>query len=73
VGNGDLLFYDWDNNGRMNHVSVVVAYGTSTDGFYGDMVDYHTNNRHKVFWTTRTYNTQIQTTYIYPIHIDPAN
>lgn len=70
---GDVLFYDWDSNGRMNHVNIIVGYGTSSDGYYGDYIDGHSNNRYHLYWTTRTYNQDIQTTTIYPMHISASN
>jgi hypothetical protein len=75
AGTGDVLFYDWvpsDNNGY-DHVSIVVGYGTSDDGHYGDFVDAHSNNRHHAFWTLRSWNAHISTTVINAVYIDSLN
>jgi len=59
--------------GSKDHTAFLVGYGASSDGYWGDYVDNHTNNRYHGFWTLRTWNQDIQTTTIYPMHIDASN
>jgi hypothetical protein len=73
VGTGDFIAYDWDSNNTSDHGSMVVGYGTSSDGYTGDFTDSHTNTRYHAFWTLRTWNTSIQTTTIHPWYIDSGN
>jgi len=79
VGTGDVLFYDWDpstpdgGSEPYDHVNIVVGYGTSSDGYYGDYIDGHSNYRYHVFWTLRTYNAHIQTTVINAVYVDTRN
>jgi len=71
---GDLVFYDWDSNGTQDHVAIQVAHGTDPDkGWYGDLVDAHTNNRYHAFWSLRPYNSQWRTTTIYKVGIYSGN
>jgi hypothetical protein len=73
VGTGDVLFYDWYSNGTMDHASIVVGYGPTADGGYGDYVDAHTETRYHGFWTLRSWNQHIQTTTIHPWYISSSN
>ena len=73
VGTGDFIAYDWDSSNTSDHGSVVVGYGSTTDGYYGDFTDSHSNTRYHAFWTLRTWNTSIQTTTIHPWYIDNSN
>ena len=71
---GDLVFYDWDSNGVMNHVSIQVAYGTDPNGGWtGDLVDAHSSNRRHAYWALRPYNSQWATTRIYLVDIFSGN
>jgi hypothetical protein len=76
---GDVLFYDWDpahpdgGSEPYDHANIIVGFGTSSDGWFGDYIDGHTNNRLHLYWTTRTYNQHIQTTVIDAIHVLASN
>ena len=68
---GDVVFYDWDDNGVYDHESVVVASdGPNPDGSSNwDLVDAHTSNRYHAFWTLAQYNASWATTRIIVLHI----
>lgn len=62
---GDVVSYDWDNDGGVDHQAIVVT----ADGQY---VDAHTNNRYHAYWTLAQYNPQWQTTVMTVYHIAPG-
>ena len=55
---GDVVVYDWDDDGVYDHESIVVGNdGTNADGTPScDLVDAHTNNRYHEYWTLAQYN-----------------
>jgi hypothetical protein len=59
---GDVVFYDWTNDGTFDHESIVAT----TDG---QSVDAHTNNRLHAYWTLASLNTQWLTTHMVVLHI----
>lgn len=71
---GDELFFDWDSNGTLDHTGI-----QTTDGIdpqlnkYGDLLDEHTSDRARVWWSLYPYNSQRNTTRITEVHISPAN
>jgi len=75
LGKGDLLFYDWDGNGHIDHVSIIAAENQydPNSRWYGDLVDQHSTDRYHAFWSLRPYNSQWSTTVITKVHIDTAN
>ncbi|HZU14839.1 MAG TPA: amidase domain-containing protein [Chloroflexota bacterium] len=69
---GDVVLYDWNNDGTFDHEAIVTASdGTkNADGTTNyDLVDAHTNNRYHAYWTLAQYNTSWQTTRIVVLHI----
>lgn len=73
---GDILFYDWDGNGTLDHTSMEVAYSgcdPSNPSWCGDLVDQHTNDRYHAIWHLKPYNSQAATTKVKLMHIDPNN
>ena len=68
---GDVVLYDWDNDGVYDHESIIVASdGTNLDGTANwDLVDAHTNNRYHAYWTLTQYNASWATTHIVVLHI----
>lgn len=62
---GDLVLYDWTNDGVFDHEAIVVA----NDGTGWDLVDAHTNNRYHVYWTLAQFNSSWATTRIVVLHI----
>jgi hypothetical protein len=68
---GDVVLYDWNNDGTFDHESIVTASdGTNPDGSINwDLVDAHTTNRYHAYWTLAQYNTSWATTHIVVIHI----
>ena len=73
---GDILFYDWDGNGTLDHTSIEVAYSgcdPANPSWCGDLVDQHTNDRFHAIWHLRPYNSQAATTQVRLAHIDPGN
>lgn len=62
----EILFYDWDSDGTMNHSSIVVATGISSDGTgTGDLIDQNSKNRKHTIWHLDTYNDNRNKTSIY--------
>lgn len=71
---GDVLFYDWDNDGGIDHASIQVSYGTDPNsGWYGDLIDEHTTNRYHAFWSLDPYNSRAGTTTITLEHVSSSN
>ncbi|AVX20014.1 Putative amidase domain-containing protein [Carboxydocella sporoproducens DSM 16521] len=63
---GDILFYDWNNDGSKDHAAIVVGYGTDpTSGYVGNLQDQHTTDRYHAIWHLRPYNSKWTTTVIY--------
>jgi putative amidase-like protein len=71
---GDIVLYDWNNDGVFDHEAIVVATdGSNADGTTNwDLVDAHTNNRYHVYWTLAQYNATWSTTRIVVLHIPPT-
>lgn len=75
---GDELFYDWENDGGLDHVAFQVWAGQSRyypngQVWYGDLSDQHTTDRYHVSWNHIEVNPQWPTTVIYEVHIDDRN
>jgi hypothetical protein len=68
---GDVVLYDWDDDGVYDHESIVVASdGSNPDATPNwDLVDAHTNNRYHAYWTLAQYNASWATTQIVVLHI----
>ena len=68
---GDVILYDWDDDGVYDHESIVVASdGPNPDGTPNwDLVDAHTNNRYHAYWTLAQYNASWATTQVVVLHI----
>lgn len=71
---GDIVLYDWNNDGSYDHEAIVVASdGANPDGTANwDLVDAHTNNRYHAYWTLAQYNASWATTRIVVLHIPPT-
>jgi Putative amidase domain len=71
---GDIVLYDWNNDGVFDHEAIVVARdGSNPDGTTNwDLVDAHTNNRYHAYWTLAQYNATWSTTRIVVLHIPPT-
>ncbi|MCF6096930.1 amidase domain-containing protein [Thermovorax subterraneus] len=67
---GDVIFYDWNGDAEIDHVSIYVANGTDPDsGYSGALVDQHTSNRYHAIWSLSPYNRWRNTTKIYPVEL----
>lgn len=67
---GDVVLYDWNNDGTFDHESIVTASDTpagQTPNY--DLIDAHTTNRYHAYWTLAQYNTSWSTTHIIVLHI----
>jgi hypothetical protein len=74
VVTGDLLYYDWQSDGWLDHVAMQVGWGTDpTSRWSGNYVDQHSNDRLHAFWSLRPYNSQWASTTIRFMHIDSRN
>jgi hypothetical protein len=74
VNTGDVLFYDWDSNGVLDHTAIQVGWGTDpTSGWYGNYINQHTTDRRHAFWSLMPYNSQWPSTTIKWVHIWDSN
>lgn len=65
-----VIFYDWDDNGQINHSAYCVGTGYSNDqNIYADLIDRHTTDRYRTRWTLHSYNPYKDTTAIYAFGI----
>lgn len=67
----EIIFYDWDDDGEINHSSIIVKTGTAADssGDYGDLIDQNSRDRYQVIWHLDDYNTKRDTTAIYAFRL----
>lgn len=77
LSQGDLLFYDWDGNGSIDHVAIQTVRGYDPNvvggNQYGDLIDEHSSNRRRVWWTLSPYNPARNTTVIDLMRISSSN
>jgi hypothetical protein len=74
VVTGDVLFYDWESDGHIDHDGIQVGWGTDPDSKkYGNYQDQHSNDRYHAFWSLIPYNEKWSTTTITFVHVDPRN
>ena len=69
---GDTIYYDWGVGQGISHSTIVVSpYGedSGSPGYYGALVDEHTNDRSNVVYNLGPYNVYWQTTTLYFEHI----
>ena len=65
-----VIFYDWDDDGKIDHSAYCVGTGYSNDqNIYADLVDQHTTDRYRTRWTLHSYNSQSAFTAIYAFGI----
>ena len=66
-----VVFYDWYNDGVVNHSAFYVANNTTATETslsskpIGDLIDQHSNDRKRVIWHLDEYNANRATTVIY--------
>lgn len=68
IGEGnEIIFYDWIDDGYIDHASICVGTGYPQEGenFYGDLIDQHTTNRLQVIWHLDDFNSDRYYTAIY--------
>jgi len=71
---GDIIYYDWDGNGTLDHNAMQTTRGTDpVNHRTGDLVDERTSDRSRVWWTLEPYNGNKYTTIIGLMHIFPSN
>ena len=74
---GDVLYFDWDSNGSLDHSVIQTTAGYDPDYMngtqFGDRVDGHTSARLRRHWTLQRYNTHAATTTITLMHIASGN
>ena len=68
---GDPVYYDWTNNGSIDHASMMVGTGTDPtyNGWTGNVIDEPTSNRKRVIWNVKPYNVAWDKTSFYFLHI----
>lgn len=65
-----VIFYDWDDDGKINHSAYCVGTGYSADqNIYADLIDQHTHDRYRTRWTLDSHNIYNDTTAIYAFGI----
>lgn len=76
VGNGkEVIFYDWDGNGVMNHAAFCVGTGYDSEEaipsrlYFGDLVDAHTSDHYRTLWHLEKYNTNVNTSELYAFSV----
>jgi hypothetical protein len=72
VGNGrEVIFYDWKDEGTIDHAAYCVGTGWSKDSTskYGDLVNQHTSDRQRVLFHLDEHNTNRKTTAIYAFQV----
>lgn len=75
LAKGDLFFYDWTNNGNLDHVTIMVGNGTDPNKplWTGDLVDAHSLPHYHGYWTLAPYNSNALITRIQRVHIYATN
>lgn len=58
---GDIIYYDWTNDGYLDHSAVVVAKDTNSR----PRIDAHSNNRYHAFWDLKAYGAPATTRYVF--------
>jgi len=82
LSKGDMIFFDWTNDGAIDHVRVEAGYGTPSSTGYqpaynnsywktGDWADQHTDPRYHDFWNGyyQMSASLAATTHVYEVHI----
>ncbi len=62
----DMVYYDWQGDGIIDHVAIVTRLATSTSP--GPRVTAHTSDRYNVYWDLKAYGAPATTKY-YFVHI----
>jgi hypothetical protein len=71
---GDVIFYDWGHWEGNSHNAIQVGYGIDPNSQWeGSLVDQHTTDRLKAFWSLRPYNAERATTYFTIVKISTSN
>ncbi|MBS1401985.1 MAG: hypothetical protein HPZ79_03245 [Oscillospiraceae bacterium] len=66
----EIVFYDWQDDGIIDHSSIIVGTGNSLDGTgYGDLVDQNSTDRKQTLWHLDSYNSNKKTTAIYAFRL----
>jgi hypothetical protein len=68
---GDPVYYDWDDNGTIDHASILVGIGTdpTSTSYYGNLVNQHSTDRYHAIWHLRPYNIHYSTTNYPLVHL----
>lgn len=65
-----VVFYDWADDGIIDHASIAVGTGTDTEAsVYGDLINAHTGNRKKAIWHLDPYNNYRSSTAVYAFRL----
>lgn len=71
-GNGrEVVFYDWEDDGNIDHASYCVGTGWSNDDTskYGDLINQHSNDRKRILFHLDEKNPYRATTAIYAFEV----
>ena len=82
LSKGDMIFFDWTNDGAIDHVRLEMGWGTPPSTGYqssynnsywktGDWADQHTDPRYHDFWNGyyQLSASMAATTHVYEVHI----
>lgn len=66
----EIVFYDWEDDGIIDHSAIIVGTntcksGTGVDGDFGDLVDCNSTDHYHVMWHLDYFNKHRDTTAIY--------
>lgn len=66
----EVVFYDWQDDGTIDHASIIVGTGTALDGTgYGDLIDQNTTDRKHAIWHLDSFNDNKYDTAIYAFRL----
>lgn len=67
-----IVFYDWTDDGIIDHSAILVQYGVDQDGYgaTGDLISAHSTNHYKAIWNLDYYNSAHRyTTAVYAFRL----
>lgn len=74
VVTGDVLFYDWGKGEGVSHAAIQTGIGNDANyPYWGNYVDYHSNDTRHRFWSLKPSNPYWQSTTVYFVHIWTGN
>lgn len=72
----EVVFYDWDGDGTIDHASIIVGTGYAADkkeyngSYYGDLINQNTTDRKQTLWHLDGWNSHRLETEIYAFRLN---